>query len=136
MFTLKIMPPKCRPLTSLWCVLYTQVENYIQKFLNCLVYIDVNHKLPSGESCTKHTHTLLGNKLQARFHSSMTEYALYVAKLVTSHEVCSIVNPVRKKTSLQNFPRSQIQAQQAFTHSSEKSGPQGYFRAKMAAIKH
>lgn len=84
MFTPKIMPPKCTPLSQ---------------FQNCLVYTDVNQELPSRENCTI-KHTLIGNKLQEYFYSSMTEYAWYVVTLVTSHEVLSHVNQVPKKIAL------------------------------------
>ena len=69
----------------------------MQKLQNCLIYIDVNHELPSKEKCAK-THTFICNKLQARFYRSITEYAWYVAKLVTSHEVLSNINQVPKIT--------------------------------------
>jgi hypothetical protein len=65
----------------------------------------------------------------------MTVYALYVAKLVTSHEVRSTVNPVPKKIELLNFPGSQIQAQQAFTLI-RKVRSTVDFTAKIATIKH
>jgi hypothetical protein len=131
MFTSKTMPPKCTPLQSLWRVLYTQVENYIQKIQNCLVYKNVNQELPSRENCTiKHTHRQQITSMFLQQHDRTCMVRCHTSNITWSSQQCK---SSAKENCIANFLGSQIQAQKASTLIS-KTGPQVHFREKMATI--